>query len=102
MPHQLLCRSRGGPRRPTARHLHATATAQRRQAAERKAERALARSALAVDREVLAARKVLGWPKRCKLAHAFLWECSGNRLELARLLGRHGVFLTWVSMHWKA
>jgi hypothetical protein len=22
------------------------------------------------------ARKVLGWPKRCKLAHAFLWEYS--------------------------
>jgi hypothetical protein len=22
------------------------------------------------------ARKVLGWPKKCKLAHAFQWECS--------------------------
>jgi hypothetical protein len=22
------------------------------------------------------ARKVLGWPDRCKLAHAFLWEYS--------------------------
>jgi hypothetical protein len=22
----------------------------------------------------LIARKVLGWPKRCKLAHAILWE----------------------------
>jgi hypothetical protein len=25
---------------------------------------------------VTAARKVLGWPKRCTLAHAFLWEYS--------------------------
>jgi hypothetical protein len=25
---------------------------------------------------VQAARTVSGWPKRCKLAHAFLWEYS--------------------------
>jgi hypothetical protein len=35
------------------------------------------------DVDDLAARKVLGQPKRCKLAHAFLLECSYNRLELA-------------------
>ena len=40
------------------------------------------------------ARKVLGWPKRCKLAHAFLWEDSYKRLQLAQLLGQLGVFLT--------
>jgi hypothetical protein len=44
----------------------------------------------------LPARKVSGWPRRCKLAHAFQWECSDTRLKLAQLLGRHGVFLTWV------
>ena len=38
--------------------------------------------------------KVLGWPRRCKLAHALLWEHSYKRLQLAQLLGRHGVFLT--------
>jgi len=27
-------------------------------------------------RGALRARKVLGWPKRRKLAHAFLWEYS--------------------------
>ena len=43
----------------------------------------------------LAARKVLGWPKRCKLAHEFLWECSCERLMLAQLLGQLGVFLTY-------
>jgi hypothetical protein len=32
------------------------------------------------------ARKVLGWPRRCKLAHAFLWEYSYKRLKLAQLL----------------
>ena len=54
------------------------------------------------DVDDLAAGEALGRPKRCKLAHAFLLECSHTRLELARLLGRHGVYLTWVSMHWKA
>ena len=38
---------------------------------------------------------MLGWPKRCKLAHAFLWENSCKRLKLAQVLGRHGIFLTW-------
>ena len=33
-----------------------------------------------------------GWPKRCKLAHAFLWEYSYKRLT--QLLGQLGVFLT--------
>jgi hypothetical protein len=41
------------------------------------------------------AGKVLGWPKLCKLAHAFLWEYSYKRLKLAQLLGQLGVFLTW-------
>ena len=41
-----------------------------------------------------AARKVLGWPKICKLAHAFLQEYSYKRLKLAQLLGQFGVFLT--------
>ena len=36
----------------------------------------------------------LGWPKRCKLAHAFLWKYSYKRLELAQLLGQHGSLLT--------
>jgi hypothetical protein len=40
------------------------------------------------------ARKLLGWPKRCRLAHAFLWEHSYKRLQLAQLLGQLGVFLT--------
>ena len=42
------------------------------------------------------ARKVLGWPKRHKLAHAFLWEYSYKGLKLAQLLGQVGVFLTRV------
>jgi hypothetical protein len=37
---------------------------------------------------------VLGWPKRCKLAHAFLWEYSCNSLKLAQLLG--GVLTWWM------
>jgi hypothetical protein len=40
------------------------------------------------------ASMVLGWPKRCKLAHAFLWEYSCKRLKMAQLLGQLGVFLT--------
>jgi hypothetical protein len=42
---------------------------------------------------------VLGWHKRCKLAHAFLWEHSYRRLQLAQLLGQLGVFLTFTSGH---
>jgi hypothetical protein len=42
-------------------------------------------------------RMVLGWPKRCKLAHAFLWEYSYKKLKLDQLLGQLGVFLTWRS-----
>jgi hypothetical protein len=37
---------------------------------------------------------VLGWPKICKLARAFLWEYRYKRLRLAQLLGQLGVFLT--------
>ena len=41
---------------------------------------------------------MLVWPKRCKLAHAFLWESSYKRLKLAQLLGQRGVLLlTWRS-----
>ena len=37
--------------------------------------------------------KAFGWPRRCKSARAFLWECGCKRLKLAQLLGRLGVFL---------
>jgi hypothetical protein len=40
-----------------------------------------------------AARKVSGWPRRCKLAHTVRWERSYERLKLAQLLGQLGVFL---------
>jgi hypothetical protein len=40
------------------------------------------------------ARKALGWPKRCKLTHAFLWEYCYKRLKFAQRLGQLGVFLT--------
>ena len=45
---------------------------------------------------------MLGWPKKYKLAHAFLWEYSDKRVKLAQLLGQLGVFLTWalVSSTW--
>ena len=46
---------------------------------------------------LLQATQVFGWPNRCKLAHAFLWEYSYKRLKLDQLLGQHGVFLTWIS-----
>ena len=39
----------------------------------------------------------MGWPKRRKSAHAFLWECSHKRLKWAQLLGQLGVLLTWVG-----
>ena len=42
---------------------------------------------------VLWARKMLDWPERYKLAHAFLWENSYKRLKLAQLLGQLGLFL---------
>ena len=35
-----------------------------------------------------------GWPKRCKLAHAFQWEYGYKGLELAQLPGQLGVFPT--------
>ena len=40
------------------------------------------------SRPSAAARNVLGWlgwPRRCKLAHAFVWEYSCKRLKLAQL-----------------
>jgi hypothetical protein len=40
------------------------------------------------------ARKVLGWPERCKLATALLWKYGCKRLKSAQLLGQLGVFLT--------
>ena len=42
--------------------------------------------------------KVLGGPKRSKLAHAFLWEYSRKRLELAQLLRQLGACLTWACI----
>ena len=45
------------------------------------------------------AREVLAWPKRSKLAHAFLWGYSDERLKLAQHLGQLGVFLTAVPSH---
>ena len=41
-----------------------------------------------------AARALSSWPKRRKLAHAFLRECSWKMLKSARPLGQPGVFLT--------
>ena len=41
------------------------------------------------------AKKLSGWPKICKLAHAFLWKHSYERLKLAQSLGQLGVFLTY-------
>jgi hypothetical protein len=51
---------------------------------------------------VTAARKVLGWSKRRKLAHAFPWEHSYRRLKVTRRLGPHGVFLTCVGLRGEA
>jgi hypothetical protein len=49
----------------------------------------------APPRRVIYVRKKLGWPKRCELAHAFLWEYSNcyKRLKLATS-GPTRVFLT--------
>jgi hypothetical protein len=46
--------------------------------------------------ELPEARKVSGWPKICKLAHALLWEYNNycKWLMLAQLLDQRGVFLT--------
>ena len=40
------------------------------------------------------ARKALGWPKRCKVAHAFQRGCSNKGLKSVQLPGQLGVFLT--------
>jgi hypothetical protein len=37
---------------------------------------------------------VIGWPNRCKLAHAFLREYIYKKLKLAQLLGQLGILLT--------
>jgi hypothetical protein len=53
---------------------------------------------LAQRRFRLIASKVLGWSRRSKLAHTFLWEHSRRRLKLAQLLGQLGVSLTcWIK-----
>ena len=44
--------------------------------------------------EVNLVRNVLGWPKKCKLTHVFLWEYRYKRLKLTQLLGQLGVFFT--------
>ena len=49
------------------------------------------------DADPLARKKVLGWPKRRKLAHTFLWGCGYKKLKLAQLLGQLGVFLAWAA-----
>jgi hypothetical protein len=41
-----------------------------------------------------AARKALGWPKKCKSPCTREWEHSYDRLKLAQLLGQLGIFLT--------
>jgi hypothetical protein len=40
--------------------------------------------------------RVVKLAQKCKLAHAFLWEYSYKRLQLAQLLGKLAVFLTCV------
>jgi hypothetical protein len=47
----------------------------------------------AEDHADLHARKLSGWSRRCKPAHAFRWEYSYEELKLAQLLGQLGVFL---------
>jgi hypothetical protein len=41
---------------------------------------------------------VLGWPRRCALAHALPRECGCKRLESARFLGQLGGFLTYACI----
>ena len=42
------------------------------------------------------ARQVFGWPKRCQLIHAFPWEYSDKRLQLAQPLAQLASFsLMW-------
>jgi hypothetical protein len=51
------------------------------------------------SRKVKFTRRVLGWPRRWKSAHGFLWEYSCKRLKLAQLLGQRGVFLAPAGSH---
>jgi hypothetical protein len=53
--------------------------------------------AMAFRRFFLRARKVLGWPKICKLVHGFLWKCRYKTLKLAQLLDQLGVFRATVQ-----
>ena len=48
----------------------------------------------------VAEKKVFGFPKICKLAHAFLWDYIYKRLNLGQLLGQLGIFLTRGGTHW--
>jgi hypothetical protein len=41
-----------------------------------------------------ALRLAVGWPKRCELPRACLWEHSDKKLKLTQLLGQLGVFGT--------
>ena len=51
-------------------------------------------AAARADHPDAGASKVLGRPRRCKLAHAFLWAYSDKRRKLAQLPGQLGVLLT--------
>jgi hypothetical protein len=46
----------------------------------------------------LISRKLVGWPKRSKLAQAFRWEYNYKRLKLAQLLGQLGIILSRLQM----
>jgi hypothetical protein len=84
----------GGPdHRQRGRHLHRQpAHAQLRPTLVRRAPSPRGTS---LPRQVSQiARKVLGRPKICKLAHAFPWEYRYKRLQSVQRLGRHGAFLT--------
>ena len=48
-----------------------------------------------VPQLLLQARKMLGWPEKCRMDHALLWEDSCKRRKLAQLLGQLGFVLTW-------
>ena len=80
-PHGSVARGHG---RAALRHLPAAAAV---------GERGLVAGVRA--RRDAGASTVLGRPKRCKLDHAFLWEYSYKRLNLAiELLGQLGGLLT--------
>jgi hypothetical protein len=45
----------------------------------------------------LSARKLLGWPRRCKLAHALPREYSYKGLKLAQLLGQFSLLIQLIQ-----